>query len=97
MTVESILGPTGRTAISNTESMLQGLSWEDNAEEILEIAWSQVKEVPEVPGSYYISRSIDHCFWNIINEGKIPKDMLNKWGLEVDNEIARKWKQYENR
>ena len=97
MTVESILGPTGRIAISNTEAMLDGLSWEDDAAEQLEAAWSQVKEVPEVPGSYYISRSIDHCFWNVINSGKIPKDMLNKWGLEVDSEIERKWKQYENR
>lgn len=97
MTVESILGPTGRIAISNKEAMLEGLSWEDDAATQLEKAWSQVKEVPEVPGSYYISRSIDHCFWNVVNDGKIPKDMLNKWGLEVDNEIERKWKQYENR
>lgn len=97
MTVESILGPTGRVAISNVEAMLEGLSWEDDAAVQLEKAWSQVEEVPEVPGSYYISRSIDHCFWNVINDAKVPKDMLNKWGLEVDNEIARKWEQYENR
>ncbi len=97
MTVESILGPTGRIAVSNVEAMLEGLSWEDGADVQLEKAWSQVKEVPEVPGSYYISRSIDHCFWNVVNDGKIPKDMLNKWGLEVDNEIERKWNQYENR
>ncbi|MBQ9862104.1 MAG: extracellular solute-binding protein [Clostridia bacterium] len=97
MTVESILGPTGRIAISNTEAMLDGLSWEDDAADQLRTAWSQVKEVPEVPGSYYIARSIDHCFWNVVNSGKIPKDMLNKWGLEVDSEIERKWKQYENR
>ena len=97
MTVESILGPTGRVAISNAEAMLDGLSWEDDAATQLEAAWRQVKEVPEVPGSYYIARSIDHSFWNVVNAGKIPKDMLNKWGLEVDREIERKWKQYENR
>lgn len=96
MMVESILGPTGRSCLSNVEAMLD-LSWEGDVAAQLEKAWSEVQEIPEVPGSYYISRSIDHCFWNVINDGKIPKDMLNKWGLEVDNEIARKWKQYENR
>ncbi len=97
MTVESILGPTGRVAISNMEAMLDGLAWEDDADVQLRKAWNQVEEVPEVPGSYYTSRSIDHCFWNVINSAKIPKDMLNKWGLEADNEIERKWNQYENR
>lgn len=97
MNVEAVLGPTGRICVSNVDAMINGLSWEDNANVQLKKAWEQVKEVPEVPGSYYISRSIDHCFWNVVNDGRIPKDMLNKWGLEVDNEIARKWKQYENR
>lgn len=96
MNVEAILGPTGRVTLSNVAAMLD-LSWEDDAVDALSKAWEQVQEVPEVPGSYYIARGIDHCYWNVVNDGKIPKDMLNKWGLEVDNEIARKWKQYENR
>ena len=60
-------------------------------------AWKQVREVPEVPGSYYVSRSVDLSFWNVVNENLNPKDILLKWGAEVNDEIERKWKQYENR
>ena len=60
-------------------------------------AWNNVQEVPEVPGSYYASRAIDLSFWSVVNENSVPKDVLLRRSAEVDTEIERKWKQYENR
>ena len=60
-------------------------------------AWKNVQEIPEVPGSYYATRSVDMAFWNVVNQNKNPKDVLLKWGAEVDQEINRKWDQYESR
>lgn len=94
--VEAVLGPTGRIAVSNVEA-LGRLSWEQEDLQAINTAWSEVREVPEMPGSYYISRSIDHSFWNVVNNHENPRNILLKHGREVDNEIARKWKQYENR
>ena len=54
-------------------------------------------EIREVPGSYYVSRSLDFAFWNVASMNKNPKDMLQTWGEEADAEIKRKWEQYENR
>ena len=94
--VESVLGPTGRVAVSNVEAMF-GFAWDIHSRKEIVDAWKQVQEVKEVPGSYYLARAIDHSFWSVANKGAVPKDMMYKWGKEVDGEINRKWNQYENR
>ena len=94
--IESILGAAGRIAVSNVESF-KGLSWNEGMLEQLLKAWDNVQEVPEYPGSYYISRSIYQSFWNVVNDNQNTKDMLMKYGKEADDEIDRKWKQYTNR
>lgn len=94
--LESVLGPTGRIAVANVNAF-ERLSWDSEMKDTIIDAWKQVREVPEVPGSYYVSRSVDLSFWNVVNENLNPKDILLKWGAEVDDEIERKWNQYENR
>ena len=94
--IESILGPVGRVALSNVEAV-KGLAWDKEILSELLSAWEQVEEIPEYPGSYYVSRSVYQAFWNVVNDNKNTKDMLMKYGKEADDEIARKWKQYENR
>lgn len=91
--VESILGPAGRVALSNVEA-IKGLSWDEGMVDELLYAWDEVEEIPEYPGSYYVSRSIYQSFWNVVNDNQNPKDMLMQYGKEADEEIARKWKQY---
>ncbi len=94
--VETILGPSGRVAVSNKEA-LESLTWDDGALEALVDARNYVTEIPEYPGSYYVQRSIYQAYWNVVSNGKNTKDMMMKFGAEANNEIARKWKQYTNR
>ena len=94
--LESVLGPTGRVALSNVEA-LKNLSWEEEHLENVINAWNNVEEVPEYPGSYYVARSIYQAYWNVVNSNKNSKDMLMKFGKEANDEIARKWNQYLNR
>lgn len=94
--VETILGPSGRVAVANKEA-LESLTWDDGALESLVEARSQVTEVPEYPGSYYVQRAIYQAYWNVVSNSKNTKDMMMKFGTEANNEIARKWKQYTNR
>ncbi len=94
--VEAILGPAGRVLLSNVEAF-GSLSWDaEMLPSILE-AWDYVEEIPEYPGSYYVSRSVYQSFWNVVNDNQNPKDMLLKYSKEADKEIERKWKQYEER
>ncbi len=94
--IETILGPSGRVAVSNKEA-LESLSWDDEDLAALKKAREHVTEVPEYPGSYYVQRAIYQAYWNVVSNGKNTKDMMMKFGTEANNEIARKWKQYTNR
>lgn len=94
--IESLLGPVGRVALSNVEA-IKSLSWDEGMLESILESWEAVEEVPEYPGSYYVTRSIYQSFWNVVNSNKNTKDMLMKYGKEANDEIARKWKQYTNR
>ncbi len=55
-----------------------------------------IKEIPEVPGSYYLSRAVDQAFWEVYNKNANPKDTLIKWNDVANGEIARKIKEYSN-
>lgn len=92
--LESILGPLGRVMVSNTEA-LQSLTWTEEELEVIMAARENVVNLPEVPGGYQVSRSIDMAFYNVVNTNVNAKDMLLEWGEVADDEIKRKWEQYE--
>lgn len=90
--IENILGASARYDTANVEA-LQKLSWDKDNLEALMQQWSNVEEIPEIPGGYYLSRVIDQAFWNTTN-GEDPYEMTEKWGLIANNEIERKREQY---
>ncbi len=90
--VESILGTVSRTTTSTLEAF-EGMAWDAHDLDILLEQRSYIEEIPEVPGSYYVSRSVDQAFWNVMS-GEAPKDILMKWTEIANNEIERKLNQY---
>lgn len=91
--VEKILGPSARNATATVEA-LKKYDWTLNNLDHLLSQWSKVKEIPEVPGGYYVSRAVDQAFWNVTNASENPKDMLLKWTDVAQTEIDRKRQQY---
>lgn len=91
--VEAIIGETGRTSSANPEAVSR-LSWDDEALDVILSQWKKVKEIPEVPGSYYVSRSIDQAFWATKNGKKSAKEAIIDWSVTSDKEIERKIKEY---
>ncbi len=91
--VESVLGMLGRIPTSNVEAF-NNFSWEPETREKLMNQWKCVKEVPEVPGGYYLTRAVDQAFWSVLNDKVTPKDSITKWSKTADNEIKRKIKEY---
>ena len=94
--IETILGPTGRVSVSNSEAF-KSLEWDMEMKDTIVKAFNQIREVPEYPGSYYVSRSVYQSFWNVVENNENPKDMLLQYSEEANVEIERKWLQYENR
>ena len=91
--VESTLGISGRHFTANVAAFKK-LGWDDSSIASLDTQRDQLVEFPEVPGSYYVTRSVDQAFWNVVNGRSTPKDALTKWTLEANNEIARKIAEY---
>lgn len=94
--VENVLGVAGRVASANIEAVTR-LSWQNDVLDTLLSSWEKVQEIPELPGGYYVPRSIDMAFWNTYNKSESPKDLLLEWNEIANNEIERKIKQYEGR
>ena len=93
--VESILGPVSRTTTANLEAF-SNMSWDNKHLDTLLSQREWIKEIPEVPGSYYLSRAVDQAFWEVYNKKKNPKETLNKWNGVANSEISRKIKEYSN-
>lgn len=91
--VESLLGTISRPATSNLEAF-NSLAWDPSDLEVLNKQWSLVRELPEAPGSYYLSRAVDQAFWEVVNGKSNSRDALVKWSKVADDEISRKIKEY---
>ena len=91
--VESLVGMLGRIPTANVEAFTN-LSWVPGDLEKLLQQWNKVKEVPEVPGGYYLTRAVDQAFWSVINDGINPKDAVTQWSIIANNEIKQKIEEY---
>lgn len=92
--VESLLGPVGRVATANVEAFSH-YSWKSEDRDIMLQQWAEVVEIPEVPGSYYLSRAVDQAFWATVN-GETSSEALVRWSTVANDEITRKIEEYSN-
>ena len=91
--LENILGSIARVTTSNVDAFTD-IAWNKEDEKILLEQWKNVKEVPEAPGSYYLSRAIYQAFWEVMNDKSTPREALTKWSRTANNEITRKIAEY---
>lgn len=91
--IESILGAVGRVTTANVEAFSK-MAWPTKDYNILISQWDHVAEIEEIPGSYYLTRSVDQAFWNVTNGMYNAKDAIFEWSHVADNEIERKIKEY---
>ena len=91
--VESLIGATGRVATSNKEAF-SNYAWKVGDLNVLLEQWQYVNELPEVPGSYYMTRSVQQAHLAVVNGKSTPSDALVKWAAVANEEIDRKIKEY---
>ncbi len=91
--IEAVLGAAARVDTATVDALKQ-LSWEEQDLKSIVSQWENVKEVREIPGSYYTIRSIDQAFWQVVNNHADPTNTLKKWAREADAEITRKRDEY---
>lgn len=93
--LESIIGPLGRVSTANIQAFSE-LGWNRELLPQLLEQQKQVCNLPELPGGYYVYRSIDQAFWNVVEQNANPNDTMQKWGVVADREMLRKKAEYEN-
>lgn len=91
--VEAVLGSISRVCTANIDAFSK-LGWQKSDLKILMAQLEEIQEIPEIPGSYFLSRSVDQAFWVVVNGKSSAKDALSKWGSETDFEIKRKIDEY---
>lgn len=90
---ESVLGVSGRYPTANLNALYR-LGWDNQTLKQIKGQIEALRQLPEIPGSYYVSRSIQQVQWNVVNNGENVEDMLEKWVPEADDEIRRKTEEY---
>lgn len=90
---EALLGAIGRYAPANQQAMTY-LPWLPQELEVIMQQWQQVKEQPQMPGSYYTARNLANAFRSVVYDGTNYRESLLRYGSEIDRELARKKLEY---
>lgn len=87
--VENLLGPGGRYETANLYAFSRQ-PWSDEQLQVLQKQRENVVELPEIPGSYYVSRSIDNAFRAVLYDGENPREIFAGENRNINAEITRK-------
>ena len=83
------MGSAARYQTANLISFEQ-LPWSADQMAILREQWSWTQEVPEVPGSYYVTRHITNAARKVYNESQDPRETLLDYADTINDEIEKK-------
>lgn len=87
--LETVMGAAARYNTANQQAFLD-IGWTRAEEEIILEQWAYIQELPEIPGGYYMSRSLDNAFREVETQKTNPRETLYRHMIQVDAEITRK-------
>ncbi|HOP94155.1 MAG TPA: extracellular solute-binding protein [Dictyoglomaceae bacterium] len=93
MELEAVLGAGARYNTANVEAMSY-LPWPSSDYKVLSEQWKYLREIPNVPGSYYTSRHLDNAFREVVMLGELPRESIEKYTKEINKEIDRKREEF---
>lgn len=91
--MESILGTAARYATANKEALAR-LPWSTEDYNKISEQWDKTSALPEVPGSYILSRYVNFAFLAVANEGADPGEELLDYVVMINDELERKQKEF---
>lgn len=94
--LEQGMGIAARYPTANLEAFA-GQNWQREDAQALKKQRESLVGIPEVPGSYIVSRYIGFAFSAVIDEGMDPGKALLDYSEKINAELARKQKEFEKR
>ena len=73
---------------------MQRLGWSPAAARALREQWQYVRGIPEVPGGYYVGRSISNAIKSVVNMGKPARETILDTVEEINREILDKRQEF---
>lgn len=92
--VENIAGAGSRIMTANTNAF-QNIGWSIKELDALNTQRENLAEIPEVPGGYFVIRSVDNAFRSVVDQNKNSKETFEKQYKNIEDEMQRKWDEYE--
>jgi hypothetical protein len=87
--VEGVMGPLGRFACANMEALTK-LNWSKSDLNKILNQMNQLEEIPIIPSSYVVTRSIMNAFRSVVNDYENPRETLRLYNIDINSEITRK-------
>ena len=87
--IEAAQGEAGRYPTANLNTF-QMLSWSNKEAAVLNAQRAWLREVEEVPGSYYVSRCLDNGFRAVVYRSENVRDTLRRQNKLINEELQRK-------
>ena len=91
--LECILGPAARYNTANLEAF-ERLPWTNDEITSLKGQLENAYAVPQIPGSYFLTRHINNAFYKVKYSGTDPKDTLTDYAKTIDEEITKKRQEF---
>lgn len=91
--MEEILGASARYPVANKEAIEQ-LPWKKGNMLTIQEQLSYAKGIPEIPGSYLLTREMGFAFRDTLINGKDPTEALLEHTANINTEITRKRKEF---
>lgn len=91
--MESVMGVSARQTPANLYA-LERMNWNKQEREALLNQLSFVKELPEIPGGYIVTRNLANAFNDVVINGKNVRASLEKWTEKTSVEVKRKLKEF---
>ena len=91
--LEGSLGVAARYPTANRKAFLQ-LPWTPEEREALQAQWAQIRPLENVPGSYYITRSLTNAVRRVVYYYENPREILLRYNEDMNLELKRKRIEY---
>ena len=91
--VEATLGVASRHSTANLNAFLEA-SFEYEYKQPIFNQWQSVDDFPQSPASYYVTRSITNAFRKIVMKNANPRDTINRYARDMQQELDRKRKEF---
>lgn len=93
--MEKVMGAAARQSSANLD-VVSGFPWSASEYEVISTQWGKLSAIPQIPGSYYMSRTLDFAFNSAFSLNVEPSRTLIENVEELNIEITRKISEFES-